>query len=46
MDVLAAIWALGNIGDMAAMELLLGLKSHPDKYVAYNASQALKKLGR
>jgi HEAT repeat protein len=44
-DVLVSIWALGNIGDRDAIHLLLSLRTSSNKYVAYNAGQALKKLG-
>lgn len=40
-----AIWALGNIGDKRATEPLTKLLNHQDKYVSYNAAQALKKIG-
>jgi len=45
-DVLIAIWALGNIGDISAMDVLMKLRESPDKYVSYNANQALKRLGQ
>lgn len=41
---LNALWALGNIGDNRAMELLSELRTHTDPYVAYNAHQALRSL--
>ena len=40
-----AIWALGNIGDKSAIPALTKLLNDPDKYVRYNASQSLKKIG-
>ena len=42
---LAAIWALGNIGDKRAVPVLTGLLSSPDKYVRYNVVQSLKRIG-
>lgn len=41
---LTAIWALGNIGDREAIPLLLPFTGSDDKYLRYNAMQALKKL--
>ncbi len=41
---LNALWALGNIADIRALELLSQLRTHSDPYVAYNAHQALRKL--
>ncbi len=41
---LTAIWALGSIGDREAIPLLLPLVESKDKYVRYNAMQALKNL--
>lgn len=38
------IWALGNIGDPRSAEPLGKLLSDSDQFVAYNATQALKKL--
>lgn len=38
------IWALGNIGDPRAGEVLSRQLASPDKFAAYNAAQALKKL--
>ena len=38
------IWALGSIGDPRAGESLSRLLDSPDKYAAYNATQALKRL--
>ena len=42
---LTAIWALGNIGHTNAIPFLTGLMTSPDKFVRYNALQALKKIG-
>ena len=42
---LIAIWALGNIGSFSAIPELSKLLSSPDKYVRYNARQALKQIG-
>jgi len=42
---LFAIWALGSIGDEKAIPLLTKLVSDPDKYLSYNARQALKTIG-
>lgn len=39
------IWALGNIGDKSAVSALTDRLGDPDKYVRYNAAQALKKIG-
>lgn len=41
---LPAIWALGVLGDPQAVPVLSGLLHDPDKYVRYNARQALKRL--
>ncbi len=41
---LPAIWALGALGDPAAVPVLAELLRDPDKYVRYNAQQALKRL--
>jgi len=41
---LNAIWALGNIGDQRALELLSRLRSSSDPIVAYNATAALRLL--
>ena len=41
---LDAIWALGFIGDMAALEVLSGLRNHSDPYVVHNATVALREL--
>jgi HEAT repeat protein len=38
------IWALGNIGDKRAEDRLGQLLASPDKFVAFNASQALRRL--
>ena len=43
---LVAIWALGSIGHTNAVPALLDLLSADDKYVRYNARQALKRIGR
>ena len=40
-----AIRALGNIGDNSAVPALTKLLNDPDKYVSYNATQALKQIG-
>lgn len=42
---LTAIWALGNIGDNSAIPAMTKLLGNRDKYVRYNAIQALKKIG-
>ena len=42
---LTAIWALGNIGDKNAVPALTKLLDHQDKYIRYNVSQSLKKIG-
>ena len=42
---LAVIRALGNIGDKSAVPALTNILSDPDKFVSYNAAQALKKIG-
>ncbi|MBI3987184.1 MAG: HEAT repeat domain-containing protein [Lentisphaerae bacterium] len=42
---LATIWALGNIGHTNAVSFLSGLLASPDKFVRFNALQALKKIG-
>lgn len=39
---LNAIWALGNIGDNRALEILSSLRGSTDTYVAYNATAALR----
>ncbi len=41
---LNAIWALGNIGDPASLELLARLRDSGDVNVAYNATLALRLL--
>ncbi len=41
---LNAIWALGNIGDPASLEMLSRLRTSADPYVAYNATLALRLL--
>lgn len=41
---LNAIWALGNIGDPASLELLSRLRESSDIYVAYNSTLALRLL--
>jgi HEAT repeat protein len=41
---LNALWALGNIEDIRAMELLSELRTHSDPYVAYSAHLALRSL--
>jgi HEAT repeat protein len=43
---LPAIWALGQIGDPAAVPVLKELLKNPDKDVSYNAMQSLKKLAQ
>jgi len=40
-----AIWALGNIGDSGASAALTNLLGDENKYIRYNASQSLKKIG-
>lgn len=42
---LTAIWALGNIRHANAIPFLTGLLTSQDKFVRYNALQALKKIG-
>ena len=42
---LTAIWALGNIGDKGAVPLLTRLLYDNDKYVRYNASRSLQRIG-
>lgn len=39
---LNAIWALGNIGDNRALDVLTKLRASEDTYVAYNATAALR----
>ena len=41
---LNAIWALGFIGDIRAMELLSELRQDSDTYISWNADLALKSL--
>jgi len=41
---LSAIWALGALGEPGAVPVLSELLQDPDKYVRYNARQALKRL--
>jgi capsular exopolysaccharide synthesis family protein len=43
-EVFIAIWALGNIGDKSAETILNSLLGDNNKYVQYNATQALKKI--
>jgi HEAT repeat protein len=43
-EVFIAIWALGNIGDRSAEPILNSLIGDNNKYVSYNAMQALKKI--
>jgi len=42
---LFSLWALGSIGDERAVPLLTSLLDDPDKYISYNARQALKTIG-
>ncbi|HJN76616.1 MAG TPA: HEAT repeat domain-containing protein [Myxococcota bacterium] len=42
---LNALWALGNIGDPAALPILSRFREHEDPYVAYNADLALRAIG-
>jgi hypothetical protein len=42
---LTVIWALGNIGDYSAVPVMTELLDDEDKFVRYNAAQALKKIG-
>lgn len=42
---LAVIRALGNIGDKSAVPALTNILSDSDKFLSYNAEQALKKIG-
>ncbi len=41
---LFVIWSLGNIGDNSAVPALMKLLDSEDKYVRYNAAQALKEI--
>ena len=41
---LNAIWALGNIGDNRALDVLARLRDNLDPYVSYNANWALRQL--
>ena len=41
---LDAIWALGFIGDMSALDVLSELRNHSDPYVVHNATVALREL--
>lgn len=41
---LNAIWALGNIGDGAALDVLARLRNNSDPYVIYNACWALRNI--
>lgn len=41
---LNAIWALGNIGDARALDLLSRLRGSADPYVVYNCTLALRLL--
>ena len=41
---LDAIWALGYIGDMSALDVLSELRMHSDPYVVHNATVALREL--
>jgi len=43
-EVLIAIWALGNIGDKSAVPILNSLLGDNNKYVRFNATQALKNI--
>lgn len=43
---LAAIWSLGNIGDPKAIPCLEKLLQNNNQYIAFNASKALKALGK
>jgi len=42
---LTTIWALGNIGDKTAIPVLATLLKSDDKFVRYNASRSLQKIG-
>ena len=42
---LVTIWALGQVGDTDSVAPLTALLSADDKYVRYNAHQALKQIG-
>jgi bilin biosynthesis protein len=42
---LTVIWALGNMGEEAAVPVLTGLLASDDRFVRYNAGRALKKIG-
>ena len=41
---LNAVWALGNIGDSSALDVLSRLRESSDVYVRYNATAALRLL--
>ncbi len=41
---LTAIWAIGHIGHESGMPYLTALLNHSDKFVRYNAYQALKRI--
>jgi len=41
---LNAIWALGNIGDNKALDVLSRLRDSTDPYISYNANWALRQL--
>ena len=41
---LFVIWSLGNIGDKSAVPVLMKILDSEDKYVRYNAAQALKEI--
>ena len=43
---LTVIRALGNIGGDAAVKDLTALAEHEDKFIKYNAFQALKQIGK
>jgi len=42
---ITAIWALGNIGDRNAIPILTRLSGESDRFIAANASIALKQIG-
>lgn len=42
---LTTIWALGNIGDETAIPVLTTLLKSEDKFVRYNATRSLRKIG-
>lgn len=43
-ELLTAIWALGNIGDKSAEQILISLIDEDTKYVRYNVERALSRI--